>query len=256
MPAGYHAPGWTQPPPPAPAPAPVATPKPPPYRAPAPAPAAAPVTPAGPGPYAGWGNVPGGEQNVLSDLRNQFESLIGFTQNIPQSLLLQMANEHIVSLRDFGAFVGDHGIDLANTPWAKYGLDKDQYSSVASIYGVEFKKVTGQDITQDALHEAFRNPRDQTGGLLTGSQYQQQLMQDANIQNTYGWVKYGMDYSAWQQQKLGMHQAMGRDVQDSEAASLLQYNSQARGGNQAAVARVPQQQPTVGAAGVGGSIVR
>lgn len=212
---------------------------------------------AGPGPYSAWGNVPGGEQNVLTDFRNQFESLIGYTQDIPQSLLLQMANAKVGSLREFASYAGDHGIPMTDTPWAKYGVDKDQYSSLGSIYALEYKKVTGQDISQDALTEAFRNPRDPSGSqFLTGSQYQQQLMQDANIQKTYGWVRYGLDYSAWQQQKLGMHAALGRDVQDSEAATLLQYNSQARGGNQTAVARVPQQQPTVGAAGVGGSLVR
>lgn len=214
---------------------------------------------AGAPPYKTWGNVPGGEQNLLSDLRNQFEALIGFTINITQRTLLAMANARTLTLRDFGNFIASRkpqGINLDKYPWAKYGLDKDQYASTASIFATEYKKVTGQDASQSVLSDAFRNPHDPTGGLLTGSQYQQQLMQDAAIQKTYGWVKYGLDYSQWQAQKLSMHTELGRDISDSEAATLLQYNTQARGSNQAAVARVPQQQPTVGSIGVGQSATR
>jgi hypothetical protein len=81
-------------------------------------------------------------------------------------------------------------------------------------------------------------------------------MQDANIQKTYGWVKYGLDYSAWQQQKLSLRTSLGREVSDSEAAPLLQYNTQARGASQTAVASVPKSQPEPGAFGVGQSVVR
>lgn len=227
-----------------------------PYRPPVAAPSTTAYKSAGAGPYSAWGNVPGGEQNLLSDLRNQFESLIGFTKDISTKMLLQMANNHVLTLRDFGQYAGDHGINLSTTPWAMHGLDKDSYASTASIYAVEYKKVTGQDITQEGLQQAFRNPRDMTGGLLSGTQYQQQLMQDANIQKTYGWVKYGMDYSAWQQQKLGMRTELGRNVQDSEASALLQYNTQARGTNIAASARVPQSQPSAPSVGVGQSLIR
>lgn len=199
--------------------------------------------------------MPGGEQNVLSDMRNIFESLIGFTQDIPQSTLLAMANAKVMTLNDFGAYAQAHGVDLSATPWAQYGLAKDEYASAASIYATEYKKVTGQDISSSALQEAFQNPRDRTGGLLTGGQYQQQLMQDANIQKTYGWVKYGLDYSAWTQQKLQSRTSFGRDLQDSEAATILQYAHASTGSNQSVSVRAPQsQQQTAGISG--GSVVR
>lgn len=199
--------------------------------------------------------MPGGEQNVLTDLRNIFESLIGFSQDIPESTLLAMANGQVSNLNDFGAYLSAHGSDLSAHPWAQYGLTKDEYASTASIYATEHKKVTGQDISSEALQEAFRNPRDRTGGLLTGSQYQQQLMQDANIQKTYGWVKYGMDFSAWTAQKLQSRTAFGRDIQDSEAATILQYAHQATGPTMSVTAKPTgqrQQEP----AGISGNVVR
>lgn len=209
---------------------------------------------AGAPPYKAWGNVPGGEQNLLTDLRNQFESLIGFTSPISTAVLLKMANSHVLTLRDFGMYASTHGIKLDSTPWAKYGLDKETYASTASLYSSEYQKVTGQNLTSAGLQQAFTGPTHSE--LLTGSQYQQQLMQDASIQKTYGWVKYGMDYSQWNQQKLGMRTEMGRDVSDAEASTLLQYNTQARGSNMAVGVRAPQQQPTVGAVGVGQSATR
>lgn len=194
---------------------------------------------------------------MIDNLRNEFEILIGFSQDIPQSTLLAMANAHVMNIADFGKYATEHGVKTDSFPWAQYGLSKDEYASAAVIFGTEYKKVTGQDISQSALADAFRNPRDPTGSqILTGSQYQQQLMQDAAIQKTYGWVKYGMDYSAWTAQKLQSRTAFGRDINDAEAATLLQYNVSNKGSNMAVTAKQAgggqQQQP----AGVGGSVVR
>jgi hypothetical protein len=211
---------------------------------------------AGPGPYNAFGDVPGGEQNVLKDLRNQFEQLIGFTQDISDAMLLQAANAHMTqSLSDFSKFATTNGIKTDNYPWAQYGLSKDEYASTAGIFATEYKKVTGQDISQSALQDAFKNPRDATGNLLTGSQYQQQLMQDANIQLTYGWVKFGMDYSAWTAQKLQSRTSFGRDIQDTEASAMLMYNHAATGATASVTAKQTGQQ-TQQPAGVGGSVVR
>jgi hypothetical protein len=193
-------------------------------------------------------------QNLLMDLRNQFEYLIGFTQGVDESYLLQAANAQVANLADFSAYMTKDKFYDAY-PWARFGLSKDEYASTSSIYATEYKKVTGQDISSEALQEAFRNPRDRTGGLLSGSQYQQQLMHDANIQKTYGWVKYGLDFSAWTAQKLQSRTAFGRDIQDSEAATILQYAHASQGPNMGATVRQSgQQQPQ--AVGAAGSVVR
>jgi len=170
-----------------------------------------------------------------------------------------MANGGIQTLRDFEQYMATQSNGQAvseRIPWARYGLTKDEYASAANTYGTEYKKITGQDISPDALQQAFQNPRDPTGGLLNTSQYAQQLMNDANIQKQFGWVKYGLDYSAWTQQKLSMRTAYGRDINDAEAATILQYQKSASGSNMSAVARVAGQQAKEATAGVAGSLAR
>lgn len=206
------------------------------------------------------GAVPAGEYNVLESLMGEWESLVGYSVEPSDKELLAMANAGVQTLRDFGQYMATQKNGEAvskKMPWAKYGLTKDEYSSAASIYGTEYKKITGQDISPDALASAFENPRDPTGGLLSGTQYQQQLMNDAEIQKRFGWVKYGLDYSAWTQQKLSMRTAYGRDINDAEASTILQYNKAATGPNMGAVGRqIGQQVQPPSGAGVAGSLAR
>jgi hypothetical protein len=206
------------------------------------------------------GAVPPGEYNVLESLMGEWESLVGYSVEPTTAQLLAMANAGIETLRDFGQFMaGQPNAKIASQamPWANYGLTKDEYQSAASTFGTEYKKITGQDISPEALQEAFRNPRDPTGGLLNVSQYAQQLMNDAAIQKQFGWVKYGLDFSAWTQQKLSLRGTFGRDINDAEAANILQYSKQAAGANMGAVARAAgQQQQAPSGAGVAQSLAR
>ena len=128
----------------------------------------------------------------------------------------------------------------------------------STTFGTDYKKVTGQDISPDALDQAFATPHagGVAGALQTSGEYQQQLMNDAAIQKQFGWVKYGLDFSAWTQQKLSMRTAFGRDINDAEAATLLQYHKAASGPNMSAVARGQQQPEKPSAAGVAQSVAR
>jgi hypothetical protein len=210
-----------------------------------------------PPPYGTLGDIPGGEYNLLATFRDEYAALTGYSVDVPDWALLMMANQGVMTLRDFGQslaqFRRQQGAPAINFPWADVGLTKDEYAATADIYATTYKKVTGQDISPEALQQAFQSP--QASSLLTGSQYQQQLMNDLNIQKTYGWVKYGLDFSAWTQQKLQMRSAFGRDIRDAEAATMLQYTKSASGPSMSAQARTQgQQQQTP--AGVGGSIAR
>src|SRR5260370_16277199 len=110
-------------------------------------------------------------------------------------------------------------------------------------------------MTKGGVNKAFLPPPAAGGGIMTASQYAQRLMNDQAIQNTYGWVKYGLDFASWTQTKLGMRTAMGRDVNDSEAATVLQYNKAATGSSATATVKQTGQQAQQ-PAGVGGSVVR
>ena len=206
------------------------------------------------------GAVPPGEYNVLESLMGEWESLVGYSIEPSTAQLLAMANAGIQTLRDFGQYMASQANAATvskSMPWANYGLTKDEYQSASSTFGTEYKTITGQDFSPEALHQAFQNPRDPTGGLLNQAQYAQQLMNDANIQKQYGWVKYGLDYSAWTQQKLSMRSAFGRDITDAEASTILQYNKSASGSNMGAVARTSGQQTAPpSATGVAGSEAR
>ena len=211
--------------------------------------------------WSSWADVPTGEQNWIAGLIDIWEQTIGFQVPMGKAEMLELANQRIETQHDLGQHAwswwpGQYKTILQNMPWAQYGLDKDAYAQMTSTFGTEYKKVTGQDINKEALQQAFLNPRDPTGGLLSASQYAQQLMSDTNIQKTYGWVKYGLDYSQWTQQKLSMRSAFGRDINDAEAATVLQYNKTASGPNVSAVARLGSQQQAPTAAGISGSVAR
>jgi hypothetical protein len=206
------------------------------------------------------GAIPPGEYNVLESLMGEWESLVGYSVEPTTAQLLAMANGGVQTLRDFGQYMavqpGSQAVSQ-KMPWAKYGLTKDEYASASATFGTEYKKITGQDISPDALQLAFQNPRYPTGGLLNVSQYAQQLMNDASIQKQFGWVKYGMDFSAWTQQKLSIRGTFGRDINDSEAATILQYHKSTSGANMSAVARAAgQQQEKPSGAGVAQSVAR
>jgi hypothetical protein len=230
-----------------------------PYTAPAPT-----TTPSGTsmpaGGWASWKDVPTGEQNTLSGWIDIWEQQTGYQVPITSAQMLGMVNAGVETMHDIGQYIANtlatpFASVLANMPWAQYGLDKDTYAATAGTFGTEYKKITGQDITKDALHQAFLSPPAAGGGIMTASQYAQQLMNDQSIQNTYGWVKYGLDYASWTQNKLSMRTGMGRDVTDAEAATVLQYNKAATGSSAGVTVKQTGQQ-TQQPAGVGGSVVR
>ena len=205
------------------------------------------------------GAIPPGEYNVLENNMGAWENLVGYSVEPTTAQLLDMANKGALTLADFGKYMATQPnaqAAVANMPWANYGLNKDEYAATAAIFGTTFKQVTGQDISPEALAKAFSNPNDPTGtNLLTGSQYQQQLMNDTTVQNTYGWVKYGLNFEQWTQQKLSMQTSFGRTLNDAEAATVLQYTKSASGSNMGVTAKQTGQQ-TQQPAGVGGSVVR
>lgn len=205
------------------------------------------------------GAVPPGEYNVLEGLMGEWQAITGYQFYPTDAQMLAMANQGVLTLRDFGQYMAAQpGLSAIGQqmPWAVYGLTKDEYQSAAATFGTEYKKITGNDISPEALQAAFANPRDPTGGLLNEAQYAQQLMNDASIQQQFGWVKYGLDFSAWTQQKLSLRGAFGRDINNAEAATILQYDKAASGSNLSAIARTGGQQQGAGATGVAGSVAR
>jgi hypothetical protein len=208
--------------------------------------------------YKRWQDIPQPEWTFLTDAVNTFDQNSGLMLILSNAQILQMANAGVMDAVDFGEWVFNNmkgmTTQLAQVPWAEFGLNKDSYEQLATTYSTVYEKITGQQISAQALQQAFLTPNLAEGGLFSGSQYEQQLMNDAAIQKAFGWVKYGMNFAQWTQQKLELRTAFGRDVKDSEAATILQYDHASQGQNVAAIARqAGQGQAPVG---VGQSVVR
>lgn len=209
--------------------------------------------------------MPASYKAVVEQIATQWESDTGFFYELTPSDLTSLAQSGASIEADIGKYVTSIAAQKGATmqaqmtamPWAGLGMTKDTYESLAASYGTEFKKITGSDITPDQLTKAFASVGAGGGlGLLSSAQYSQQLMNDTSIQKTYGWVKYGMDFNAWTQQKLSMQTSFGRSINDSEAATILQYNKAASGSNMGVTAKQTGQQSQQQPAGVGGSVVR
>lgn len=182
--------------------------------------------------YAAWTNVPVGEQNSLDALKDTWEKNTGYTFVVPDWAMLNMASYGFSTIQEFGSFVtgqiapfvtGNANLNLL-MPWAQYGLTKDTYGALATSYGTEYQKLTGQTLDAAGLQKAFTSVKDPTGNnFLSASQYATQLQQDQNVQNTYGWVKYGLDYNQFQQHKASMAQAFGGTPTDAQGVQALQF---------------------------------
>jgi len=205
------------------------------------------------------GAVPPGEYNLLQALMAEWEALVGYQAEPNNADLLAMANYGVTTLADFSSLMfGETKYNALSKamPWAKFGLDKEEYVSAGNIFRTTYREITGHDLSDADLAKAFNNPRNRTGGEQT-TEYRSQLMNDAALQKQYGWIKYGMDFSQWTQQKLQLRSAFGRDINDTEAATILQYQKAASGSNLSAIARsASQQQPVMAGVGVGGSLTR
>lgn len=225
----------------------------------------------------------------LSELAHEWEALVGWTVTIPQWMINELATstQYVTTTGGYGAIVGAGGTgavgsgmdlygfgqymkahagygggayvwtpdQLAAMPWAQYGLGPDAYNSLSVTFRSEYKKLTGQDIPTAALDKAFGSGQKSAQGLLTGGEYAQQLLADPSIQKTYGWVKYGLDYQQFQQQKDQMRSSFGHDLTDQEAVVQLRYFHSAQGSSAGVTSGQPQQQQQK-VPGVGGSVIR
>jgi hypothetical protein len=194
--------------------------------------------------YTSWKDVPTGEQNALRDLRDQWEKNAGYIYTINDGDLFNIANASngVSTLADFGKYFTAQlpASYVQAQPWIGLGLTKDVYAGLATSYGTEYQKLTGQTIDASSLAQAFQNVKDPTGNnFLSASQYAEQLQSDQKIQNTYGWVKYGLDYNQFQQHKMAMQQAFGAPPTDQQAVQGLQYWHQNAGANAAVHAANP-----------------
>jgi hypothetical protein len=165
-----------------------------------------------------------------------------------------MASEGITTLFDAGQFMLRHTPQSAGgnipgatmvpnalywqMPWAFYGMTRDQYLTRVEGYQKQYALLTGKNLDvlgvfgsasgadQGMVASALRNN-------LTPDLFAQQITSDVNMQITYGWLRYGLNFQQFQQQKLGMQQAFGNTLNDAQAVQQLQYFHTNQGSDQA-----------------------
>lgn len=189
--------------------------------------------------YQSWSDVPPGERNFISGLFDQWNQSVGYTVQIPQWALIEMANLGINSAFAVGqymwAHISDQGRDtgayfvppqaVMNSPWAAFGLGADAFKAAYTSYQQTLKELTGG--TGD--WGQFSNLLTQQGGQMNAAWLRGNLMQDPEMLKTYGWLRYGVDYTQFQTQKLQWGHLFGKDLTNDEGVAQLQYLHQAQG---------------------------
>src|SRR6266550_8031094 len=96
------------------------------------------------------GAVPPGEYNLLQALMAEWEALVGYQAEPNNADLLAMANYGVTTLADFSSLMfGETKYNALSKamPWAKFGLDKEEYVSAGNIFRTTYREITGHDLS-------------------------------------------------------------------------------------------------------------
>lgn len=200
----------------------------------------------------------------IQDLVNQWKSLVGFSVSVSDQLEANMANNYtITDIYDVGQYMkanmGSAWSSMSSQPWAWYGMSATEYNSKLSSYRSTWSQLTGTELpANDGNGNIVDQALKQYQGQMSDTQFQQWLMSQDSIKNTYGWLKYGLNFDQFQQQKLGMNLSFGRTLSDTEGVTQLQYLHSATGPSMA-IANQPtftQQERKQANVGISGSVAR
>jgi hypothetical protein len=207
--------------------------------------------------WGAWNEIPVGYQNELLDLKAQYEQLDGYQRDVSNDQLLNMANYHTQSLLDFGQKMASFGLVSRERQWLAYGLSQSQYQSTLNSYSTVWNQLTGQPLFVGAPGPDYRNAVWVDAAFkkgLSSSDFQNQLIQDSSMQQAYGWIKYGLNFQQFQQQKLSMQATFGATLTDAQGVQQLRYLHTAQGADvgarqQQTLTQIEKQAAQVGISG-------
>jgi hypothetical protein len=189
-------------------------------------------------------DVPSGELTQIHNLIDEWEALTGYSTinfvNVDW-VVLDMANNGISTVKQVGQWMFQHdpaevGRDIPGAtlvprglyqrmPWAFWGLNQDQWNTVYADLSTTWAQMTGQ---RGGIPEYWLGIAMNKG--LTGGQLSAWMRNDPAFYGAYGWLRYGLDYTQFQQQKLQMRNTFGTDLlTDQQAIQQLQYLHTAQG---------------------------
>lgn len=182
--------------------------------------------------YGTWQDVPSGEQNAIDSLIDQWEQLVGYTVDVPDWAKAEMAQRGIGTLFQVGQYMWAHvysGHDpgayfvppqaVQSAPGAAFGLTNDDLNSKLQAYQQEMQRMVGNG----GSWNDFWSKLQAGNGQLNVGLMEEQMKQDPNMLKQYGWLKYGLDYDQFQQQKVQYQNTLGHDITNDQAVTQLQY---------------------------------
>lgn len=187
--------------------------------------------------------IPQPRLDQIRDLVNQWEQLVGYSVTVPDWAVEEMASTpswwkggQISSLFDVGQYMDQRSRDgggstvipwdSSKMPWAVYGMNVSEWSAKLDAFGNVYGGLTGQG-SDVGLFESLLQ---QLHGQGNEAEFRTLIQADPRIRDTYGWVKFGLDYQSFREQKDQMRLALGQDVDDKQAVLQLQYSHRAQGG--------------------------
>lgn len=186
-----------------------------------------------PGSWNEWADVPSGEQNVINSLLDQWRQASGFYGTVPDWAKMWAAKEGIGSVYQMGQYMdahtnyngGDSGAYFippgatAHAPWAAFGMTADAFQAQLKSYQATMEQYTGTG----GDYADFTRFMQAGQGNISPQFMIETMLHDQNMLNTYGWLKYGLNYDQFQQQKQQMKQSFGFDLSNEEAVKQLEY---------------------------------
>ena len=185
--------------------------------------------------------VPQPRLDQIRDLVNQWEQLVGYMIPVSDEMIDLMATgttpagNKVNSLFDVGAMMASRGTTFSGMPWARYGMNVSEWSSKFDVFGTAFSSLTGQAPDMGMFEEMINKLHGQGGE----GEFRTLIANDPHIRETYGWVRFGLDWAGFQQQKEQMRMMLGvnGEVDDRQAVLQLQYTHRNQGGNSEVVAQ-------------------
>ncbi len=189
---------------------------------------------------AGYG---GPYASAIEDAVHKWEMLTGFMANISNDQLVALARAQATSEFAVGQVMSGMAKDASGNSYvtptadqqkvlqgfygAAYGLSNDAYDSRVRSFQEQWQQLTGQDIRQGTADEqgAWNDNLNKNvlsrGADFTASEWAQQLKLDENMNKTYGWLKYGQDYTQFKQSKSTFELSVGHPVSNDVAVAEI-----------------------------------
>ena len=100
-------------------------------------------------------------------------------------------------------------------PGIAYGMDDDSFKALRTQYQDTWQEMTGETATKDTLGQPLQTP-----GLSAG-EWGKQLQNDKTMQDTYGWLKYGLSHKDFVNEQDSMQSAYGHKLDTSATLEIM-----------------------------------